>query len=193
MARCPSCDDALTGTEHDGVAVALCNDCGATWATLDQLEELQGGPVKNELLPGKTRHRCAVCRLPLRRARLDGRVDVELCQTCRGVFFPMGALSTFKPLELTFKPSAAAGKFTCVGCKQTFALSQGTARGAGLACRKCAGLDGNTPGYEGRDLADEAAGWLQDNPLKPFQWLGNAFWILVTFLFLVVAYCGFAK
>ena len=193
MARCPSCDDALSGTEHDGVHLALCNECGATWASLVEVEELHGGPVQTELLPGKTRHRCAVCRLTMSRARLDDRLDVEVCESCRGVFFAAGALSRFKPLNLVFKPSAMAGMFTCVTCGGAFPRSQGTARGAGLACRKCGGLDGETQGYEGKDITDAAVDWVRDNPTKPFIWINQALWVLTAVFFLLLAYCGYAR
>ena len=158
MARCPSCDDALTTTVHDGVYVDLCNDCGATWATLEQLEELHGGPVALKLLKGQSRHRCATCQLTLTRARLDGRLDVETCTTCRGVFFEEGGLSRFKPLKQALQATRMAGMFECVACGQAFAKTEGTARGSGLSCRPCAGLAEKPE--QGPDAGDALAEWM---------------------------------
>ena len=159
MARCPSCDDSLGSTVHDGVHLDFCNACGATWASLERLEELHGGPVTVKLLKGETRHRCAECQLTLMRAKLEGRMEVETCTSCRGVFFKDGDVAKFKPVKQVFKTSAKAGTFVCVKCGKDFPKSEGTARGAGLACRPCAGLD-KPVGAPGDTPAEAFADWL---------------------------------
>lgn len=126
---------------HEGVPIDLCDDCGSTWASQDQLQLLAGGKVELKVLQGgKSPRRCASCRQPLRAARLGGKFDVEACPTCHGVFFEPGGLTRFKPPEEAFRPDPRAGKFECVKCGEHFPRSEGAARGSGLACRPCAGL-----------------------------------------------------
>lgn len=190
MARCPSCDDALTGTMHADVHLSLCNGCGATWATMAQLTEIHGARVPVKIFKGgPTKHRCAICRLELKRARLDDRVDAEYCKTCKAVFFEAGALSKFKPLNIATAVIAKAGMFVCVMCGKDTPKAQGTVRAAGLACRKCAGLDGESAGWGAEDPSDQLVDWARDNPEKPIQWALYAFYVLIIFLVLVGAYC----
>jgi Zn-finger nucleic acid-binding protein len=191
MARCPSCDDALTGTVHDEVHLSLCNGCGATWATLAQLEELHGGQVSVKVYKaGQTKHRCAICRLELKRAKLDDRVDAEYCKTCKAAFFEAGGLSKFKPLNIAVGVARKAGMFVCVMCGKDTPKTEGTVRAAGLACRKCAGLDGQAAGWAAEDPSDKMVDWARDNPEKPVNWAINAMWLTFIFLVLVGAYCA---
>ena len=128
MARCPSCDDALTATVHEGVALSLCNDCGGTWATAKDLEALHDGPVEIVAAKGTTRHRCASCRVTMSKARLDDRVDVERCLTCGGVFFAEGKLKRFAPgRSKQLQVTGARHTFGCVRCGKDFPIEEGTA------------------------------------------------------------------
>lgn len=160
MARCPACDDALTTTEHEGVMLRLCNDCGGIWATQIDLEDLRGGPVAVEQLAGKTKHRCATCSIQLSKARLDAALPVELCTTCRGVFFLEGQVSMFAPPRgKQLRSTRLVGTFLCGKCGLRFPLAQGAMSGGALACRKCAGLDGEDAHRAGEDAAQGFADW----------------------------------
>lgn len=175
MARCPSCDDALTTTQHEGVMLRLCNACGGTWATEINLEDLHGGPVTVEPLTGKakTKHRCATCQLPLSRAKLDGRLDVEWCGTCHSAFLAEGQLSKFRPPKSKgLKVSRHAGTFNCAKCKTQFPLGQGTVMAAGLVCRKCAGFDALDDQRAERDAAQAFVDWVAGHRLLFFGLLG---------------------
>ena len=164
MARCPSCDDALTATIHEGVSLNLCNDCGGTWATAADLEALMGGPVGIAKSRGTTTHRCASCMTTMKKARLDDRVEVELCLACGGVFFSPGALLRFAPVrsqQLVASPNASRGGFRCVGCREHFPIEQGTVSlGGGLRCRPCAGLGESAAGKAGDVAVQSTVDWL---------------------------------
>lgn len=191
MARCPSCEDVLTGTVHDDVQLSLCNGCGATWATMAQLEALHGGKVALKLFKGgQTRHRCAICRLELWRAKLDDRVEAEYCKPCKAVFFEMGALSKFKPVSVALGVARKAGTFVCVVCGKETPKSEGAVRAGGLACRTCAGLGGQSAGWAAEDPSDKMVDWARDNPDKPLRWVLNGFYALIILLVLVGAYCA---
>ncbi len=95
-----------------GVELDRCTFCKGLWFDGGELEQVLRKPVNPQLDEGETARRCAKCQVPMRPAVL-GRLRVEACTKCHGVFLDEGelvALNDGKPVRVTMEapPKRAA-------------------------------------------------------------------------------------
>ncbi|MBL8953278.1 MAG: zf-TFIIB domain-containing protein [Myxococcaceae bacterium] len=86
-----------------GVELDRCTFCKGLWFDGGELEQVLKKPANPQLDAGETARRCATCKTPMRPGVL-GRLRVEACATCRGIFLDEGelvALNDGKPVRVT--------------------------------------------------------------------------------------------
>jgi len=88
-----------------GVELDRCTFCKGLWFDGGELEQVLKKPANPQLDAGETSRRCAREQTPMRPAVL-GRLRVETCTACHGVFLDEGelvALNDGKPVRVTME------------------------------------------------------------------------------------------
>lgn len=86
-----------------GIELDRCTFCKGLWFDGGELEAVLKKPANPKLDEGATSRKCAACATPMTPAVL-GRLRVETCTKCRGVFLDEGelvALNDGKPVRVT--------------------------------------------------------------------------------------------
>ena len=89
--ECPQCNTRLrpfmVQSQNPNIDVELdrCHGCGGVWFDAGELEISTGRKVVPTRTPVKDRY-CPRCLIPLLSAELTGRVAVEACRSCKGVY-----------------------------------------------------------------------------------------------------------
>lgn len=88
-----------------GIELDRCTFCKGLWFDGGELEQVLKKPANPQLDEGSTARKCAACAVPMRPAVL-GRLRVETCTTCHGVFLDEGelvALNDGKAVRVTME------------------------------------------------------------------------------------------
>lgn len=100
---CPGCSGVMKPFVVSGIELDRCTFCKGLWFDGGELEAVLKKPAQPALDEGSTSRGCPVCVMPMRPAVL-GRLRVETCTKCRGVFLDEGelvALNDGKPVRVT--------------------------------------------------------------------------------------------
>ena len=88
-----------------GIELDRCIFCKGLWFDGGELEQVLKKPANPKLDEGTTSRKCAACATPMTPAVL-GRLRVETCTKCHGVFLDEGelvALNEGKPVRVTME------------------------------------------------------------------------------------------
>lgn len=88
-----------------GIELDRCSFCKGLWFDGGELEAVLKKPARAQLDEGESARACAKCRVPMRPAVL-GRLRVETCTNCHGVFLDEGelvALNDGQPVRVTME------------------------------------------------------------------------------------------
>jgi Zn-finger nucleic acid-binding protein len=105
---CPGCSGKMKAFMVTGIELDRCVFCRGLWFDGSELEQVLKRPANPQLDEGTTARQCAACSVPMRPAVL-GRLRVETCTRCNGVFLDEGelvALNDGKPVRVTVEAPA---------------------------------------------------------------------------------------
>lgn len=140
MAVCPDCRKRMqpfyVPAKQGGAEVELdrCGQCSALWFNEGELETALGKSVRRR--QGTSSRSCPTCRVALEAAVLDGKVDVERCGTCKGVFLDGRDIAGLTKRS-TERPRGGSG-FLCEACEQRRPFGEAVSTVTGLICAACA-------------------------------------------------------
>ena len=103
--HCPECDLELVEKIQLGIHVDLCPGCRGIWFDSGELEAYRQRVVGGTVLSALTFERepdvepwnCPGCRQKTLIAGKLGKLVLDKCSSCRGVFVPRSTLEVFKP------------------------------------------------------------------------------------------------
>jgi Zn-finger nucleic acid-binding protein len=79
--------------------VDVCPACGGLWLDAGETEPATGRPMPPPVPQQPSDRSCPVCRTTLRVAAL-GRVTVDWCDACRGMYLDPGELETIRSMRV---------------------------------------------------------------------------------------------
>ncbi|MBE2253704.1 MAG: zf-TFIIB domain-containing protein [Myxococcus sp.] len=117
------------------VELDRCSQCGALWFNAGELEQALQKTVRRR--QGTSSRSCPACREKLQPAVLDGRIDVERCGTCEGVFLDGHDVDALSAKRASSPSTAAGSGFACEGCGARRPFGEATSTLTGLICARC--------------------------------------------------------
>lgn len=141
MTTCPDCRRHMqafyvASRVADGeVELDRCAQCSALWFNGGEVEQALGRTVRRR--QGASSRHCPECRVPLEAAVLDGRIDVERCKSCQGVFLDGRDVEGLAQQRTTYRTAGGSG-FECEACHTRKPFSEATTTVTGLVCAACA-------------------------------------------------------
>jgi hypothetical protein len=99
----------------------------------------------------------------LEAAVLEGRVDVERCGTCQGVFLDGHDVAALSGARAAYRTDGGSG-FECEACHQRRPFGEATTTVTGLVCAACAGktsVPEDVDGEGGRSALGRLLGWFR--------------------------------
>lgn len=169
MATCPDCRQRMQpfyvparGASGE-VELDRCGQCGALWFNAGEVEAALGRAVRRR--QGTSSRSCPTCRVKLDAAVLEGRIEVERCGTCEGVFLDGHDVEGLGQTRTTRRQTSGGSGFECESCGQRRPFSEATCTVTGLMCAGCAA----------RVSAVESAAQTEKRSLldRFFIWLGS--------------------
>ncbi len=93
--HCPDCQTTLVASEQHGIEIDTCG-CGGAWFDSGELERLRAGAGKKAwrldlVLTAVWEGRCPRCGTLDLRSGAAGRVQLRVCDRCRGIWVPRPA------------------------------------------------------------------------------------------------------
>jgi Zn-finger nucleic acid-binding protein len=117
------------------VELDRCAQCGALWFNAGEVEQALGRTVRRR--QGASSRSCPTCRVKLEAAVLEGRIEVERCGTCQGVFLDGHDVEALSFARTAYRTDGGSG-FECEACHQRRPFSDATSTVTGLVCAACA-------------------------------------------------------
>lgn len=96
---CPGCRTPMAVERSRGVEIDRCVACRGIWFDAGELATSLGKPLPPVEPKGPSSRGCPRCGTALGLAKM-GRVEVDVCGTCTGVYLDAGELSRLTPVEL---------------------------------------------------------------------------------------------
>lgn len=144
MATCPDCRRRMQpffvpAKRGEGeVELDRCSQCGALWFNAGELEAALGKTVRRRQTSSS--RSCPSCRVKLDGAVLEGRIEVERCGACAGVFLDGHDLEALGAGAR--EPEARGGSgFVCEACGARRPFGEATSTFTGLVCSGCVAKD----------------------------------------------------
>lgn len=140
MAVCPDCRHRMqpfyVPAKQGGGEVELdrCGHCSALWFNEGELEAVLGKTVRRR--QGVSSRSCPSCRVALEAAVLEGKVEVERCGSCKGVFLDGRDVAGLGK-GTRERPKSGSG-FLCEACGERKPFGEAVSTVTGLICGGCA-------------------------------------------------------
>lgn len=141
MATCPDCRKKMQpfyvparGGAGE-VELDRCGECSALWFNAGEIETALGRTVRRRT--GSSTRTCPTCRVKLDAAVLEGKVEVERCGTCEGVFLDGHDVDQLGQQKTKRRTSGGSG-FECEACQERRPFSEAQCTVTGLICTGCA-------------------------------------------------------
>lgn len=160
MRTCPGCQSNLQAFHMGPIELDRCPGCRGTFFDGGELEAVLGKPLSFEARGFATSRKCAACGAAMK-ASAVGKLSVEQCGSCKGVFLDAGELRALNGGEgLRVRADARVTKvtFNCAQCWKTLDASTAIRTDEGFKCHACAGSAASAP--EDRQSMDDVANWL---------------------------------
>lgn len=141
MTTCPDCRRRMQAfyvaarTFEGEVELDRCAQCGALWFNAGEVEQALGRTVRRR--QGSSTRSCPTCRVKLEAAVLEGRIEVERCGTCQGVFLDGHDVAGLGAARSSYRTEGGSG-FECEACHERRPFSEATTTVTGLVCAACA-------------------------------------------------------
>ncbi|MBL8938847.1 MAG: zf-TFIIB domain-containing protein [Archangium sp.] len=143
MVICPDCRQRMQAffvparSGSGEVELDRCGQCSSLWFNAGEVEAALGRSIRRR--QGSTTRSCPTCRVKLDAAVLEGRVDVERCGRCQGVFLDGHDVAVLG--QKKSKPrasSSGSGGFECEACGERRPFGEAQSTVTGLICAACA-------------------------------------------------------
>lgn len=95
--RCPGCSTPMVVERSKGIEIDRCPACRGLWFDADELGTSVGKPLPIPAAKGPSSRGCPRCKTALALAQM-GRVEVDACTTCTGVYLDAGEFSRLTPV-----------------------------------------------------------------------------------------------
>ncbi len=154
MTTCPDCRRRMQAfyvaarTGEGEVELDRCAQCGALWFNAGEVEQALGRTVRRR--QGSSSRSCPTCRVKLEAAVLEGRIEVERCGTCQGVFLDGHDVAGLGTARGSYRTEGGSG-FECEACHERLRRSHHHRHGAGV--RRVRVEDVESRDARGRDVA----------------------------------------
>lgn len=140
MVICPDCRQRMQAfyvPARDGsgeVELDRCGQCSSLWFNAGEVEAALGRTIRRR--QGSSTRSCPGCRVKLEAAVLEGRVDVEHCGSCQGVFLDGHDVAVLGQKKK--RSSSGGGGFECEACGERRPFGEAQSTVTGLICAACA-------------------------------------------------------
>lgn len=167
MATCPDCRQRMQAfyvPARGGageVELDRCGQCGALWFNAGEVETALGRTVRRR--QGTSSRSCPSCRVKLEAAMLEGKIEVERCGSCEGVFLDGHDVDELGQKRTTQRRTSGGSGFECEGCGQRRPFSEAQCTVTGLLCAGCSSRMSaveSMMGAEKRSMLDRFFIWL---------------------------------
>lgn len=95
---CPGCKAHMLVERSKGVEIDRCPACRGLWFDAEELGRSIRKPLPKPEATGPSSRGCPRCGTALGLARM-GRVEVDVCATCTGVYLDAGEFSRLTPVQ----------------------------------------------------------------------------------------------
>lgn len=117
------------------VELDRCGQCGALWFNAGEVETALGRTVRRR--QGGSSRSCPSCRVKLEAAMLEGKIEVERCGSCAGVYLDSHDVEALGQTR-TRRRTAGGSGFECEACHQRRPFGEAQCTVTGLVCTGCA-------------------------------------------------------